>query len=158
MKFNLIILFALCIGLCNCNFNSKNEGTPFSKSDNLKISDTFLEAYDKEIFDCEKLCNDSIFKKSFSFKCINEESIAVDEKLPFNQSIKEKNDTTYYSFNLSNQCCIMYYGNYVAKRDTLILLYNNCGYSCDSYCDYQLTYKIPTEIYKNKYVLIKTSK
>jgi hypothetical protein len=160
MKTALVSLSLLiCLLFGNCKDNAGN-----TSANSQRIADSLTkelqETERKMLSECEKLAEDSTYKKLFSAFCpsdtINEIPVSRHKKYPFDTLITKAKDTITYSFKVTNVCCVKYYGRYRLNADTLIISYNSCGQHCDCYCDYSLACKIPVKKYPYKHIRLET--
>lgn len=155
--FTIYILTSLVLFSCSSSVDKTNTNKAISDS----LEKTFIGQMRQDSIDCTKSLQDSIqLKGLFSAFCPNDTiqgiPFSLHKKFPFDTLITKSKDTTIYTFKVSNECCVKYYGKYELNSDTLVLSYNNCGDACDCYCDYILTYKIPNKKYKYKSFVIRT--
>lgn len=152
-----LIIFILFYSCENSPENKNGSSTWIRDSINTA---TFYKEIEKKKNSCDSIIHDSTFKGLFNAFCPNDTSSAIPfslhKKHPFDTVITRTKDTISYSFKVSNECCVKYYGKYFLNSDTLILSYNFCGDVCDCYCDYVLTYKIPSKKFKFKHIRLKT--
>lgn len=159
MKIKLILFF-LSLYVISCNNNNEKV-----KEMNTRTADSIEKAINTQIEEektaCQNHLRDTSFSKLFKAFCpgdtMTSPMICSFKKNPFDTTIIKQKDTIIYSFKVSNICCSKYYANYKMNNDTLILSYNFCGDECDCDCDYILTYKVPTKIYKYKHVVFRTN-
>lgn len=152
----IFILTSLILFSCSSSGDKTNAKNTISDS----LKKAFIGQLRQDSIDCQKSLRDSIqLKGLFTAFCPNDTiqgvPFSLHKKNPFDTLITKSKDTTIYSFKVSNECCVKYYGKYVLSSDTLVLSYNYCGDACDCYCDYILTYKIPNKIYKFKNIVIR---
>jgi hypothetical protein len=154
----LIVLISLLCSSCK----NRPENTIENEA---RIADSLLNTLQEEYLSmltaCDSLKGDPAYKNLFSAFCPNDTihmvPVSWHKKFPFDTLITQIKDTVIYSFKVSNECCINYVGRCRLNADTLILSYNFCGNACDCYCDYVLTYKIPTKKYPYKHVRLETA-
>src|ERR1700758_5162728 len=144
-----IYLILVCYFLSTCKTDTNK--TSSNASQNM---DSLLVAYINQMrddsVDCSSFVNDSfkikgLFKGFCPSDTIKDIPISLRKTQPFDTLINKARDTITYSFKVSGECCLKYYGQYHLDKDTLILTYGYCGRQCDCYCDYILTYKIPAD-------------
>ena len=164
MKNNFIILILNIFVFTACTSTSENNSKDLtSKRDSIKRDSTIRTNFEKiklHSNNCQKLSKDSIYIEGlFKAFCPNDTISGVPfglgKEYPFDTLITKVKDTIIYSFKVSNECCIKYYGKYFTNQDTIVLNYIYCGSPCDCYCDYILTYKIPSKKYKFKHTVIR---
>lgn len=158
MTKDFIILILTCITLCSCQTNDVKTNEQTSTNTD-SIQKAFYNKFRQDSIECQDLTSDSIqinglFKAACPSSTTESIPFSSNKTSPFDTLITKTKDTLFYSFKVSNECCVRYYGKYFLNSDTLILTYGYCGDVCDCTCDYTLTYKIPTKKYKFKHVVI----
>jgi hypothetical protein len=157
-KYFILTIFTSVLFFACQTSDIKTNGQPPTNTDSIQkvISDKLRQ----DSADCKGLMKRSLENKGlFKAICINDTVkgtlVNARKGIPFDTLITKTKDTLFYSFRVSSECCVKYYGMFFDPGDdTIILAYGYCGDVCDCYCDYLLTYKIPIKKYKFKHIAI----
>lgn len=112
-KHNYPILF-LCYLLSTCKTEtSKTDFVDQQKTDSLQVK--YSSQMREDSADCYSFVNDSfklkgLFKGFCPSDTINDIPISLRKAQPFDTLINKTKDTITYSFKVSGECCLKYYG------------------------------------------------
>jgi hypothetical protein len=162
MTRHLILTALISILLLKCQTHDRTtEDTSSKKADSLQKA--FNEELRHDSIDCNLAVNNPTqIKGLFKAECPNDTlkgiPVSSNKRSPFDTIATRTKDTLYYSFKVSNTCCMKYFGQYFVESETLVFSYGLCKnyFGCDCDCDYLLKYKVPLKQYNFRNIVIRT--